>query len=243
MKPFFIVLCCVIALFPGVSYTEEAIQLEHPRAEVDHWFDDALFIGDSLTRQLHNTVMKERHEEKHTLGKALMLASPNYTIYNATRRFSSENVVNIQYRGLDWSVFKLLKDVQPAKVFILLGMNDGMKKSHQHLIVRYAKALDLMAEAAPDAMLVVQALTPVTQKMKDPLLQQDLIDSFNASLASMCAEKGVYFLDIATPLKGEDGFLPMERSTDQRIHLNLEGIKIWVDTLHSFAQTRLQEHD
>ena len=63
-------------------------------------------------------------------------------------------------------------------------------------------------------------------------------NEYNACLKKKCEEVGALYVDIATPLRNEKGFLPMEWSHDSQYHLNDEGNAIWVQTLLDYAQSR-----
>ena len=60
-------------------------------------------------------------------------------------------------------------------------------------------------------------------------------------LEKMCREEQVPFIDIATRLKDEEGFLYTQYSSDGRCHLNAKGLKLWVDALLEYAQAQYDQ--
>lgn len=210
---------------------------------VDPWFDDAVILGDSVTRQLHSLVLKERKAGKRPLSEVTFITAHNYMIYNASRKNLGSNEVNLRYRGKDYTFEGLLKELKPRKLFLMLGLNDGARKNPEKQMRYFEQTMDIAFSVVPDMLLVIQSLSPVTEKQKAASLQQPNIDAFNETLKALCEEKGAVFLDIATPLKGPDGLLPLSLSSDTKVHLNEEGLLIWMNTLRQFAFKQMNKEN
>ena len=99
------------------------------------------------------------------------------------------------------------------------------------------KIMELMEKYAPDTQVYFFSLTPVTAAVekKRPKLQEKW-DAYNVLLEQKCQEVGAIYIDIATDLKGENGFMKKGISHDGEYHLNDKGNAIWVQTLLDFAQ-------
>ena len=230
----------MVFLLPLGTLADINPSYEYPVEEIDAYFADALFVGDSITRQLHSYVIKERKEGNRPLGDADFVTAHSYMIYNASRRNLGSNEINLRYKGKEYTFEKLLLQIKPHKVFLLLGLNDGARKNPEKQINYFTRTIDIFQEALPDSTLVIQSLSPVTHRQKASSIQQPNIDAFNEVLQKLCEEKGVVFLDMATPLKGPDGLLPTSLSSDYLVHLNEDGLKIWIHTLRLFAQEQLK---
>jgi len=82
--------------------------------EVLHFFDDAAFIGDSVSLKL------QRYQAEHgVLGSATFLTAGSYSVYHAIN-----DTMFVSYRGQQMSPEDALAACGAKKVFILLGMND-----------------------------------------------------------------------------------------------------------------------
>lgn len=211
-----------------------------PVEQIDHYFDDAVIIGDSITRQLQNYTLRERARGRSLLGGVTFLAAYNYMIFYMTTKKTSSNDVNLRYAGKYYTFRDALAAIKPKKAFILLGLNDGARADPSKQLEYYAKGIDAAFEAAPGLTLIVQSLSPVTTYQTAPSLRQKNIDAFNAALQALCEEKGAIYLDIATPLKGEDGYLRMEYCSDLKVHLTPKGLEVWIDTLRRFARAQMK---
>ena len=196
-------------------------------------------MGDSITRQLHSYVIKERKEGNRPLGDADFVTAHSYMIYNASRRNLGSNEINLRYKGKEYTFEKLLLQIKPNKVFLLLGLNDGARKNPEKQINYFARTIDIFQEALPDSTLVIQSLSPVTHRQKASSIQQ-LTLMLSMKCYRNCARKKALFSWIWPPLKGPDGLLPTSLSSDYLVHLNEDGLKIWIHTLRLFAQERLQ---
>ena len=65
-------------------------------------------------------------------------------------------------------------------------------------------------------------------------------DAYNEALRQECEDRQVSYIDIAAPLKDEEGYLPDAYSSDGKYHLNGTGLEIWFQTLMDYAQ---QQYD
>lgn len=79
-------------------------------------------------------------------------------------------------------------------------------------------------DCSPETKIVFFSLTPLTKRFSKKRDLQKLWDKYNLALEEKCAKLQVFYLDIATPLKGKDGFLPLSYSSDQEFHLNKSGL-------------------
>lgn len=235
------IMILLMAFYPLCALVEQPPVYDYPVEEIDAYFADALFVGDSVTRQLHTYVIEERKQGRRPLGDARFVAAHSYMIYNASRRNLGSNEVNLRYKGKEYTFEKLLMAMQPRKVFLLLGLNDGARKNPEKQIGYFRRTIEIFQETLPDSTLIIQSLSPVTHRQKAPSLKQENIDAFNLVLEALCEEKGVIYLDIASGLKGPDGLLPTSLSSDYLVHLNEDGLRVWMNTLRLFAQEQIKQ--
>ena len=211
----------------GYTYTAvpaaPAALPEFGRVETS-WFADAAFLGDSLTAGFCE------NEYNIDVGGALICGyegvSPN-TIVNRT---TAKNPDRGEEVALD-----VLTQAQPAKLYILIGTNALVSTGNDESFLNYyARMLDELRTALPNTALYVQSILAATQETVEddaPGLAPDRLASINASIQSMCAERGCYFLDLNAEFSDESGYLLADYAQPDGIHLTVSGYNKWVSYL------------
>ena len=188
----------------------------------DGYFADAVFIGDSRTQGLRlYSGLKDTN----------WLCSVGLTVETAaTEKFS---VADGKYTALD-----ALGVLKPAKVYIMLGLNELGWKSADIFIEKYAAIIDAALAANPDCLVYVQSILPVSAA-KDAggtWCNNANVNARNERLKELAEEKGVYYLDVASAFRGEDGCLPAGDTPDG-IHLTPGLCVSWLDYLKTHTVT------
>ena len=184
------------------------------------YFDDAVFIGDSLPTgiQLYNI-----------LPDTTVLASVGININNI---FTNEVISD--GNGGQQTILDAAKDIQPAKIYTMLGTN-GLKGLGPEETVRYYRQLVQQLKADhPDSIIYVQSLMPINEEIFAANYGYELtnaeIDECNELLMQMAGEEEVYFVNCAEAIKDENGELPAEFTTDG-LHFRGEYYNKWIDYL------------
>ena len=89
----------------------------------DGYFDDAVFIGDSITLKLYHYVKDMRNQGTPCLGGAKFLTAGSLGSGNALWPVSKESV-HPSYQGDKMRIEKAIELMGARKVYIMLGMND-----------------------------------------------------------------------------------------------------------------------
>ena len=240
MKPFFRVLLAMLlaAALACPAGLAQDCQMETPPPDEQPYafFDGALFIGDSITRQLHNYTAEQRREDPRFLGNARFFTAQSYALYTASRKLLQSGAVNLTFRGREMALFDIVQEIQPRRVFILLGVNDYAGEKPEKAVGWAERIIDLTAQASPDTQVIFQSLTPVTAAFCRRKDYRALWDQYNEALKEMCLRKGAGYIDIASPLKDADGYLRTDFSSDGEYHLNPAGLRLWVDCLLDYAR-------
>ncbi len=188
------------------------------------YFDDAVFIGDSITVGIkHYDVMS------------------NTTVFAATG-IGLENIFTKQAIKQDGQMLTILDALaqHPAKkVYIMLGAN-SLLSNFDYLIEQYGRLVDeVIKRTDDDAIIYVQSVLPINEplfhvKYAPNTTTNADIDRFNEMLCAMAAEKGVYYLDVATQFKDENNAMP-ESNTPDGMHIISSQYIIWFDYLKTHA--------
>jgi len=165
------------------------------------YFQDAVFIGDSITQGIaHYQIYK----------------SPQVLTDNSLSAYSAYNK-QITVNGAKVLVSDAVATLKPKKIFVLIGVNDIIWMTSSNTFTKYyAKLIDQLKTKCPDATIYVQSVFPVTsnEEGRKPTLANSNIDIFNTALQQMCTTESVKYLDVSSVIKGSDGKLLVDDSTD-----------------------------
>lgn len=183
----------------------------------EDWFDDALFVGDSITGMLSSYTLINGG-----LGQASIIYANSYSCHNAV-----EDGVKLSYQGEKLSMPELVEKSGAAKVFFLLSMND-LSRTPEEIVECWKTVLEEIRSRCPETEIFLQSGTPLFTETG--YLNNDNVELLNKALKDFCLENGCIYVDIARGLKDEDGNMKGEFSLDYA-HFNGEGCKVWIEAL------------
>ena len=193
------------------------------------FFDDAVFIGDSITLRLSYYAASSGE-----LGKAKFLVAGSYSVGAAIY-----DKMEMSYRGKTYqNIEEAVAATEAKKVFILLGMNDIARSDFGYIdgtITNWGTLVDLVRAACPDVTIYIQSLTPVWTGGEKGGLRNPRVNEYNEKLEAFAAEKGCQFIDVASYMKDETGGMATIYSVDQYVHLNYEGAAAWTQVLKAYT--------
>lgn len=210
---------------PVSSETYDYTKPVPPSDPVDlTYFDDAVFIGDSRTEGLFlNT----------SLSNATSLAHMGLMVDTVF----TKPLFNVN--GEKVPVIDAMKKAEFSKAYIMLGINETGWAYSSIFIQKYGEIIDAIREINPDALIYVQAIMPVSQKVSSThsYVKNPKITEYNQLLLQMVEEKQVYYIDTASAVADEGGSLPDDAAPDG-IHLVRSYCQRWLDYLmtHTAAQ-------
>ncbi len=194
-----------------------------PESEMveEDYFDDALFIGNSLIVGLQRTVpLKARYFA--TIG------------LNVSQVFTKE-VIGLT-DGTNTTISHAIELVDFNKVYLMFGVNELGWGSITSFIDYYAQIIDRIREVNPDALIYVQSILPVNEekwaKSRDyqSCINNVAVATFNQKIVEMCNDKYVYFVNVAEALSDDDGALYADATSDG-IHISAAYSTRWVEYL------------
>lgn len=220
----------VVSESSGALENSNVADATHSSPVDAQWFDDAVFVGDSVTLKLSYYCDKT----PDALGKAQFFCAGSLGYTSALWDLNHENAVHPYYKGKTCLTENCAVETGANKVFVMLGMNDiglygidDSMKSADELISRIVKN-------SPDAKIYVQSVTPILMGKESESLNNEKIREFNKKLESYCADKSYKYLDVYNLLADKDGYLPLEYCGDEGamgIHFNDTSCAMWVDFL------------
>lgn len=216
-----------------------------PEPEEGSYFDNALFVGDSIMEGIRQYVAVQR-QEGELLGTAQFLTT-TMGVSLADLVGDRDNGVRFSYQGEERPLEDIVADIAPRRVFLLLGLNDLASDQDPvitDIVERYIRLIDSLQTACPGVECVIITNPPkvasqwlpdytANRRFGNPLIQE-LVDG----LTQMCRENNIPCVDAHECLKNEHGALPDDYCRDGYIHLNHQGAAAVVEALEAFAEGR-----
>ena len=198
----------------------------------DAYFDDAVFVGDSITESLRNYCIAQQRDDEDFMGNAQFLAAVSMSV----RMASSDSRTLLQYRGNAVSVTEGLLKMGAGQVFIMLGVNDYAGKYPDATLAYFDTLIDAIQEKCERIEIVIQSVTPVTKRFRqERQITIEEWNGFNVLLEQLCEEKGVQFLSFAELLMDAEGYLADDMTGDGMFHLTPAANAVWIRALRQFA--------
>lgn len=174
----------------------------------ESWFDDALFIGDSRTTGLRDCAR---------LGEADYFCEFSMTVFTVRQWMCWD------YDEPKKTLETVLSEKQYGKVFVHLGLNECGRE--QDLVIeQYAELVDYIREKQPDAVIILQAVMPVSKwkAEADYYFAIENVKSLNERIEILAEEKGCLFSNSNEWVTDEDGYMREDMTYDgshPKVHL------------------------
>ncbi|MBC8571120.1 GDSL-type esterase/lipase family protein [Zongyangia hominis] len=193
-----------------------------PKSEpvTDSYFDDALFVGDSITTGIeaygvmpNTTVVASTGINPNTIMSSPVIETVNGTV----------------------TILDAMSAYHPKKIYIMLGSNGVQFIGKETMMELYGTFVDAVKNQHPDSVIYLQSILPVTQAKVDanPDLTNEKIDEYNEAIMALAKEKEVYYLNVGESLKDASGALPDEASPNDGMHFGKPRYEIWMAYLKS----------
>ena len=204
-------------------YAKQPFGMVFDTPQVDNsYFDDAVFVGDSLTEglKLYNSLSPNR-----------FLSYIGMSMYGIDNKKFPDANGNPAYNAID-----MIAASNANKVYIMLGTNDEISpKAQGYYIDNYTRFIDNIRAVKPNAIIYIQSILPVTpQKETEGRFHNSYIYSYNEALLNLAKEKKCYYLDIKSICADANGNMAAGISPDG-IHLDVTHYQKWFSYLKTHA--------
>ncbi len=167
----------------------------------DSYFDDAVFVGDSLT-----------------------IGIENFSGFNSQFLcMGGLNTKNLETATLPIgkSALQAIKDRDSlGKLYIMLGTNEVIYDEKDEFANRYGDFIDKVREKFPDVIVYIQSILPITKEKEATVdIKNSSIVIYNERLLELAKEKQCYYIDLHSYFKDENGALPYSIGGSDGIHL------------------------
>ena len=196
------------------------------------FFDDAVFIGDCITIRLKNYVTEKRLKEKDYMGTAQFLTAAGLGSANALKSPGPDSK-HPTYKGEKMSIEDGVLKSGAKKAYIMLGTSDLHTYGTKEAAEFFATLVGRIEAKVPGVKVYVQSVTPVIKATETKMLNNETINLFNDKLRALCKKKGYVYIDVASVLRDDKGYLAEEYTSDEESHPNEVFCSIWIDYLLS----------
>ena len=152
----------------------------------------------------------------------------------------SATVLNRGISG-DYSdgVWRRLDEVlrhKPAKIFLLIGVNDLFYGNDPDAIeAKYREIVQKIRHDSPETELILQSILPVNRKARSLPASNAEIQAMNLRISRIAKDYALPYVDLYQQLTDASGDLSL-KFTDDGIHLNGLGYLVWKNALKPYFQ-------
>jgi hypothetical protein len=115
---------------------------------------------------------------------------------------------------------------KPEYIIITVGIENGVAYcGKERFVTYYSKLIDSITEASPKTKIILQSILPVSEayEKENPSVTNYKIDRANGWIEALASEKELRYLDTASILKNENGYLDTNYDRGDGLRLNNEG--------------------
>ena len=229
------------SVLDGIPQTDQPLGLRKSQWVVDSYFDDTVFVGDSVTQKLQQYVAEKRKSGDSTLlGNARFIAVQSLGTHTALADVS-EKSLHPTVRGTKMTIESALASLGAKKVYIMLGMNDVAVSGMQTSVSNMLKFLQRIQSEVPGIEIFVQSATPRlsgSQPTTEQLFEYNL--RVYEELLKL-NDPRIHFVDVAYAMRDDTGKLYEDYCSDKTgmaLHFTNAGCQKWVEYLYTHAYTR-----
>lgn len=209
----------------GTGLQQPARDPVEPQLGACHFYDDAGFIGDSITYQLLFTAGRE---------EAIGSPVPLFRRSASVRGFVDYSW-NVMFRGTEWKIEEAVAASGVKKVFIMLGANDLGVRSAAETFADFQTVIGRIREKAPEVEIYIESVLPSALAQKS-----EKTAAYNALLREYAAENDFHFVEVGMYFENPQGRLAAYYSADGDAHLSETGVRRWFQVLRNYAQSQEQ---
>lgn len=200
--------------------------------KVISFYKNAVFVGDSLMDGFEKYVA---YQGGNYLGRPNFLAATSFSIFNALKPVSS-NSVHPMYKGKRHLVEDSIAMMEGVdKVFLFFGAND-VGYGVDYSVDNYKVLIERIQRKSPEIKIFIISAMYMAKQSETDGLNNKRLSEFNDKMALFCKEKNYGFVEIASHLGNKDNGILMKYSSDNYVHINISGYKIWSSLLRNYAE-------
>lgn len=196
-----------------------------PRIYTEHYYKRFLQFMDESPINSQDIVM---------LGNSLTEGGGDWNARLNKKNIRNRGIIGDDVMGIYDRLHQILPG-RPAKLFLLAGVNDISHDLTADSIVSLIRlTVERIHRESPDTKLYLQSLLPFNEsfnRYKRLAGKTDMVPEINASLKALAKEYKITFINLFPLFTEKDTNVLRSELTNDGLHLNEEGYKIWVKAL------------
>ena len=149
-----------------------------------------------------------------------------FSVY-ASEKLTLTNYMR-EYVMLEDTTIRIMSAINSAgcPIYLMFGTESLPTQPADQTADQFDQLLNSAIATAPEAQIIVLSIPPVTEFAEyngDNPLKNSVIDDYNSRLLEISNKRDVYFVDVNTALKNNNGRLDEEYAEEDGIHLNAQG--------------------
>lgn len=122
---------------------------------------------------------------------------------------------------------------QPAKIFLMIGINDLLFHAPDYIIENYNKIVTRILTESPETELILYSILPINPDLRHIPISNADIRKINTSIREIARNKQLIYIDLNTKFSDKDGFL-FAKFTSDGIHLNGDAYLLWKSEIEAY---------
>ena len=147
---FLILAAAGLGLWPGMTARAESSDRDYD----DSYFDDAVFVGDSISVKLKQYVTRRREKGEALLGEAQFLAVGGLGSFNVQLPITPDSL-HPEFEGEKMYLEDSVAATGAKKMYIMFGMNDIVPYGIDGAIENLEELIDKILEKSPGLLVAV----------------------------------------------------------------------------------------
>ncbi len=165
-----------------------------------------------------------------TQGEIIFLGDSITAECEWSELFDNENIKN---RGISGDTVEGILnrlnpiiEAQPAKLFLMVGVNDLIYGGENQLVSHYKSLLQKLTIDLPDTQIVIQSILPVNGQVRKMPIDNETILRINQEIKDLADKFGLVYADLYA-LMVDDQQRLKSNYTQDGIHINGEAYLVW----------------
>lgn len=219
-------------------YASGAIAGETPDMG-EGYVDSFIFFGESTTYHLKaREVLRDGKDTNQVWA-------PKSGTVNLDATVSDIQIVYPQTGEL-MSIGEAIKTSQPQRILFTFGLNGAVEKirrGEEYFKACYESLIETVRANSPDTKIILQSCFPIAATMDmsnysvDAETLNGYIDKINGWTLSLAEELGIYYLDTASVMKDDKGFLQDRFDSGDGHHLTRDAYLCMLEYLRTHGVT------
>ena len=219
---------------PQPVYTQSQLLEMYPGTVLDvtddsgvEYIDDIYFVGDSTTHGMkyYGVLSGGKETDKVWTPKSGTLAMWNLL---------TEKIV--MGDGSEFTIPDAVDLTKPSYIVFTLGVNGVSSCSKEQFTGYYKDLITAVKDKSPDTVIILQSIYPVCSDYQYVnSISMEKINNANVWIAELAHQIGCYYLNTASILVDDSGYLNPAYSNGDGIHISPEGFSLILNYIRTHA--------